>query len=68
MKVRACWKCWQYIVIHPNNASNQMSLKKFDKNHAEHGVLTMEIEEVKDRYENVSFLYSPAAKKELNPL
>ncbi|MFO8020738.1 MAG: hypothetical protein R6U96_19095 [Promethearchaeia archaeon] len=68
MKVRACWKCWQYITIHPNDAKNQLKLQKFEKSHAGHGLLTMELDEVKNRYENVSYQFSEQRNYRVAPL
>jgi hypothetical protein len=56
------------MVINPNDAEKQKGLQKFEKDHAGHGLLTMELEEAKNRYENVSFFYSAVPDSKATPL
>ena len=50
LRVRACIKCRQYIVIHPDNPVNQVDIKKFERKHTGHTVMTSDINEVKGVY------------------
>ncbi|MFX1316444.1 MAG: hypothetical protein ACFE9T_11310 [Promethearchaeota archaeon] len=51
MRARACIKCREYIVIHPDNPINQFEIKKFEKRHALHTIITVDINEIKGVYE-----------------
>ena len=50
VRVRACIKCRSYIVIHPGNPVNQVEIKKFEKKHLGHTVVTVDLNEVKGSY------------------
>jgi len=50
LRVRACIKCRQYIVIHPDNPVNQVDIKKFERKHTGHTVMTSDLNEVKGVY------------------
>jgi hypothetical protein len=50
LRVRACIKCRQYIVIHPDNPINQVDIKKFERKHTGHTVMTSDLNEVKGVY------------------
>jgi len=50
LRCRACIKCKTYIVIHPDNPINQVDIKKFEKNHSGHTVVTVDINEIKGVY------------------
>ena len=50
LRCRACIKCKTYIVIHPDNAINQADIKKFERKHIGHTIMTTEINEVKGVY------------------
>ncbi len=50
LRCRACIKCKTYIVIHPDNPINQVDIKKFEKNHSGHTVVTVDINEIKGAY------------------
>ena len=50
IRVRACVKCREYEVVHPNDLTNQNLLKLFDLKHKGHTVVTLERDEVKDAY------------------
>lgn len=54
-RVRACVKCREYIIIHPNNPVSQVHVKKFDLIHTAHTLVTLDINEVKGEYQFVSF-------------
>lgn len=51
MRARACIKCREYIVIHPDNPINQLEIKKFEKRHTLHTIITVDINEIKGVYE-----------------
>ncbi|MFX0104957.1 MAG: hypothetical protein ACFE75_05660 [Candidatus Hodarchaeota archaeon] len=50
MRARACIKCREYIVIHPSNAVNQVEIKKFEKKHLSHTIMTVDFNEIKGIY------------------
>jgi hypothetical protein len=50
VRCRACIKCRTYVIIHPSNPINQLEIKKFEKQHLGHTVVTVEINEVKGSY------------------
>ena len=51
MRVRACIKCKEYVVIHPNNPLNQTKINQFEKRHHLHTLITVNLDEVKDIYQ-----------------
>ncbi len=50
MRARACIKCREYVVIHPNNPVNQLEIKKFEKIHLGHTIMTVDLSEIKGIY------------------
>ena len=50
VRCRACIKCRNYIVIHPDNPINLQEIKKFEKQHLGHTVVTVDLNEVKGNY------------------
>lgn len=50
VRVRACIKCRTYLVIHPGNPINLAEIKKFEKKHLGHTVVTVDLNEVKGSY------------------
>jgi len=50
VRCRACIKCRTYVVIHPGNPVNQIKIKKFEKKHLGHTVVTVDLNEVKGSY------------------
>jgi ribosomal protein L33 len=52
VRCRACIKCREYIVIHPSNPVNLLEIKKFEKKHSRHTIVTMDLNEVKGIYES----------------
>ncbi|MFX1427729.1 MAG: hypothetical protein ACFFBE_14845 [Promethearchaeota archaeon] len=54
LRARACIKCKQYIVIHPDNPINQVDIKKFERNHTGHTIVTLDLNEVKGAYASCS--------------
>jgi hypothetical protein len=50
LRCRACIKCKEYIVIHPDNPINQVDIKKFERKHTGHTVMTVDMNEVKGAY------------------
>lgn len=55
IRVRACIKCREYIIIYPNNPVNQVHIRKFEKNHPGHTLVTLDINEVRKQYRLFSF-------------
>ena len=50
LRARACIKCKEYIVVHPNNPINQTQINIFEKSHHLHTLITVNLDEVKDTY------------------
>ncbi|MFW9998743.1 MAG: hypothetical protein ACFE9Q_05865 [Candidatus Hodarchaeota archaeon] len=50
MRARACIKCREYVVIHPSNPVNQLDIKKFEKKHLGHTIVTVDLSEIKGIY------------------
>ena len=51
MRARACIRCKEYIVIHPNNPLNQNKVNLFERKHHLHTLITVNIDEIKDQYQ-----------------
>ena len=50
VRCRACIKCRTYLVIHPSNPVNQVEIKRFEKQHLGHTVVTVDLNEIKGSY------------------
>ena len=50
LRCRACIKCKSYVVIHPDNPINQVDIKKFERQHTGHTIVTVDLNEVKGAY------------------
>ena len=50
MRAKACLKCQEYIIIHPDNPVSQQNVKKFEKVHMGHSVVIADYFEIKDLY------------------
>ncbi len=50
VRCRACIKCRTYLVIHPGNPVNQVEIKRFEKQHLGHTIVTVDLNEVKGNY------------------
>ena len=51
MRARACIKCKEYVIIHPNNPLNQNKIENFERRHHLHTLITVDLEEIKDQYQ-----------------
>ena len=51
MRARACIKCKEYVIIHPNNPLNQNKIENFERRHHLHTLITIDLEEIKDQYQ-----------------
>ena len=54
LRCRACIKCKTYIIIHADNPINQIEIKKFERNHTNHTIVTMDLNEVKGVYSSIA--------------
>ena len=50
LRARACVKCRTYVVIHPENPINQREIKRFEKEHVKHTIMTVGLGEIKGLY------------------
>ncbi|MFW9872956.1 MAG: hypothetical protein ACFFG0_07630 [Candidatus Thorarchaeota archaeon] len=50
VRARACIKCREYMVIHPDNPINQVEIKKFERKHTAHTIITVDLNEIKGAY------------------
>lgn len=53
IRARACIRCKEYIVIHPNNPLNQAKINTFEKKHHQHTLITVNLDEIKDEYQSI---------------
>ena len=51
MRARACIKCKEYMIIHPNNPLNQNKIEIFERKHHQHTLITVNLDEIKDQYQ-----------------
>ncbi|MBY9008337.1 MAG: hypothetical protein KGD74_00565 [Candidatus Lokiarchaeota archaeon] len=54
VRARACIKCKEYIVIHPNNPINQSKINMFEKIHHQHTLITVKLDEIRDAYQSIN--------------
>ncbi|GAJ15417.1 unnamed protein product [marine sediment metagenome] len=54
MRARACIKCKEYMIIHANNPLNQTKIGNFERNHHQHTLITVTLEEIKDEYQIIN--------------
>ncbi|MHA1884203.1 MAG: hypothetical protein ACXADU_19540 [Promethearchaeota archaeon] len=54
VRARACIKCREYIVIHPENPINQATIKQFERHHTAHTIVTVDINEIRGTYSSFS--------------
>jgi PAS domain S-box-containing protein len=52
IRVRACVRCKKYMIINPNDPTNQNQIKSFERGHTGHTFITVELNEIKEFYEN----------------
>lgn len=50
VRARACIKCKEYMIIHPDNPINQFDIKKFERRHTNHTIITVDLNEIKGSY------------------
>ncbi len=41
------------MIIHPNESKNQAEVKRFEKTHVGHTLVTLELTEVEDQYSSI---------------
>lgn len=51
MRARACIKCKEYVIIHPNHPLSQIKVNSFEKRHHLHTLITVNLEEIQDEYQ-----------------
>jgi len=56
IRVRACVRCKKYIIINPNDPTNQIQIKSFERIHIGHTLITVELNEIKKFYEKTQKL------------
>lgn len=64
VRARACIKCREYMVIHPDNPINQVDIKKFERKHTGHTVMTVDLNEIKGVYAPITNNDGPQATDE----
>ncbi len=50
MRARACIKCREYVLIHPDNPQNINRVNLFEKTHSGHALITSNFEEIKGNF------------------
>ncbi|MBA7500083.1 hypothetical protein ES704_02836 [subsurface metagenome] len=69
IRVRACVRCKKYIIINPNDPTNQNQIKSFERVHTSHTLITVELNEIKKFYEKTQTLDDiSASESELTSL
>ncbi len=63
MRARACLKCKEYVLIHPNNIASQKLIKDFELVHMGHNLMTVNLDEIKGQYKRYD-LKNDSLKKE----
>ena len=53
-RARACIKCREYVIIEPNDPENQELIKIFEGNHRGHNLVALDINEVKEQYQELN--------------
>jgi len=56
IRVRACVRCKKYMIINPNDPTNQNQIKSFERDHTGHTLITVELNEIKKFYEKTQTL------------
>jgi hypothetical protein len=54
MRARACIKCKEYVIIHPNNPLNQTYLNQFQLYHSNHTLVTVDLIEIREEYKLIN--------------
>ncbi|MBY8981578.1 MAG: hypothetical protein KGD57_01405 [Candidatus Lokiarchaeota archaeon] len=50
MRARACLKCREYVLIHPDNPKSINRVSQFEKVHRGHTLIISDINEIKDQF------------------
>jgi len=66
VRCRACVKCKQYMIIHPDNPINQLDIKSFERRHLNHTIMTVGLGEVKGLYTNFKTIEGEKPSKKEN--
>ncbi len=53
MRARACIKCKDYVVIHPDNPVSVNLVKEFEDKHGYHTIITVDLKEIKDSFSSM---------------
>ena len=67
VRARACIRCREYIVIHPDNPVNQIEIKKFERKHTGHTVVTVDLNEIRGVYTTFNNNAGADSSEEGNP-
>ncbi len=68
MRARACLKCKEYVLIHPNNVVSQKLIKDFEVAHMRHNLMTVNLNEIKGQYERFDLKNDSLEKDDILPL
>ena len=68
MRARACLKCKEYVLIHPNNLVSQNLIKEFEIVHMRHNLMTVNLEEIKGQYKRYDLKDGSLEKEDGMPL
>ena len=55
MRAKACIKCKEYVLLHPDDPLSQNKENMFAKNHHHHTLITVSLEEINDTYKPFKF-------------
>ena len=68
MRARACLKCKEYVLVHPNNPINQNLIKEFELAHMSHNLMTVNLVEIKGQYKRYDLKEESLEKEDGLPL
>jgi len=54
MRARACIRCKEYVLVHPEDPKNLGEIKQFEITHDKHGLVTLELNEIAENYKKTS--------------
>ena len=54
MRARACIRCKEYVLVHPEDPMNLGEIKEFEMMHEKHGLVTLDLEEIAQEYKKIA--------------
>ena len=54
MRARACIRCKEYVLVHPEDPKNLGEIKQFETKHDKHTLVTLDLGEISQEYTKIS--------------